>query len=74
MGQESSSLTMSLYALMGSCVMDTTDNIKVITVDIPDVFIKRDWSQDDYPRYIMFERILIDMICEINPAFHDMII
>ena len=33
--EESSSPTVSLYALMGSCVMDALDDRKVITVDIP---------------------------------------
>ena len=33
--EESSSPTVPLYTLMGSCVMDTLDDRKVITVDIP---------------------------------------
>ena len=32
----SSSPTVTLYALMGLCVMDALDNRKVITVDIPE--------------------------------------
>ena len=63
--------TVSLYALMGSCVMDALDNRKVITVDIPGVFLQEDWpSQDEHPGYIMFEGIMVDMICEINPSYH----
>ena len=38
--EKSSSPTVSLYALMGSCVMDALDNRKVITVDIFGVFLQ----------------------------------
>ena len=38
--EESSSPTVSLYALMGSCLMDAMDNRKVITVDIPGAFLQ----------------------------------
>ena len=40
--EESSSPTVSLYALMGSFMMEALDNRKVITVDIPDVFLQGD--------------------------------
>ena len=36
--EESSSPTMSLYALMSSCVMDALDGRKLITVDIPGAY------------------------------------
>ena len=38
--EESNSFTMSLYALMGSCVVDALDDGKVITVDIPGAFLQ----------------------------------
>ena len=37
--KESSSPTVSLYARMSSCLMDTMNNGKVKTVDIPGVFL-----------------------------------
>ena len=40
--EESSFPTVSLYALMGSCVMDALDDRKVITVDIPGAFLQGD--------------------------------
>ena len=40
--EESSSPTVSLYALMGSCVMDTMERRKLITVDIPGAFLQGD--------------------------------
>ena len=60
--EESSSPTVSLYAIMGSCLMDTIDNKKVITVDIPGAFLLGDWPQDKHPGYIMFEGIMVNMI------------
>ena len=47
---------------------------KVKTVDIPDAFLQEDWPQDAHPGYIIFGIIMVDMICKINLAFHDMII
>ena len=69
--EESSLPTMSLYALMGYCVMDGIDRRKVITVNIHGAFLQGDWPQDEHPGYIMFEGIMVDRICEINPAYHD---
>ena len=40
--EESSSPTVSLYALVDSCVMDVLDDRKVITVDIPGAFLQGD--------------------------------
>ena len=39
--EESSSPIVSLYALMGSCVMDVLDDRKVITVDISRAFLQK---------------------------------
>ena len=72
--EESSLSTVSLYALMGSCLMDAMDGRKVITVDIPGAFLQRDRPQDEHPGYIMFEGIMVDMIYEINTSYYDKII
>ena len=37
--EESSSPTVSLYALMGSCIIGDTDDWEVITVYIPGAFL-----------------------------------
>ena len=50
------------------------DGRKVITVDIPGAFLQGDWPQDEHPGYIMFEGIMVDMICEIDPSYHSNII
>ena len=72
--EESSSLTLSLYALMGSCLIDTLDRRKVITIDIPGAFLQDVWPQDEHPGYIMFKGTMVDMICKIDPSYHDMVI
>ena len=59
---------------MGSCLMDAMDSRKVITVDIPGVFLQGDWPQDEHPGYIMFEGIMVDIVCKIDPSYHDKII
>ena len=72
--EESSSPTVLLYALMGSYLMDATDNRKLITVDISGAFLQGDWPQDEHPGYIMFEEIMVDMSCKIDPSYHNKII
>ena len=72
--EESSLPTVSLYALTGSCVMDVLDDMKVITVEIPGAFLQGGWPQNKHPGYIMFEGIIVDMICEIDPSYHKNIV
>ena len=72
--EESSLPTVSLYALMGPFLMDAMDERKVITVNIPGAFLQGDWPQDEHPGYIMFKGIMVDMICEIDPSYHDKVI
>ena len=72
--EESSSPTVSLYDLMGSCLMDAIDGRKFITVDIHGAFLQGDWPQGEHPGYIMFEGIMVDMICKIDSSYNDKII
>ena len=60
--EESRSPTVSLYALMGSCVMDAIEGRKVVTVDIPEAFLQGDWPQHEHLGYIRFEGEMVDMI------------
>ena len=71
---ESRSPTVSLYALMGSYVMDAIEGRKVVTVDIPGAFLQGDWPQHEHPGYIRFEGEMVDMICEIKPSYKSKII
>jgi hypothetical protein len=43
---ESSSPTVSMYALMTSCLMDAIKERKVATCDIPGAFLQADWPAD----------------------------
>ena len=72
--EESSSPTVSLYALMGSCVIDALDDRKVIMVDIPGASLQGDYPQDKHSGYIMLEGIMVEMICEIDPSYHKNVI
>ena len=72
--EESSSPTVLLYALMGLCLMDAIDRRKVLTGNIPGAFVQGNWPQDEHHGYIMFKGIIVDMICEIDPSYHDKVI
>ena len=72
--EESSSFTVSLYTLMGACVMNALDNRKVIIVDIPGAFLQGDWLQDEHPGYIRFEGIIVEMICKIDSSYYKNVI
>ena len=37
-------------------------------------FLQGDWQQDEHPRYIVFEGIIVDMICKIDSSYHDKVI
>ena len=51
--------------------MDAMEWRKVITVDIPGAFQQGNWPQDKHPGYIMFEGIMVDMTCGIDPTYID---
>ena len=72
--EESSSPTVSLYALMKSCVMDALNDRKVLTVDIPGAFLQGEWPQDKHPVYIMFKSILVGMFCETDQSCYKNVI
>ena len=55
---------------MGSCVMDALDNRKVIATNIPGEFLQGDWQQDDYPGYIMFGGVMVEIICELDLSYY----
>ena len=46
--EESSSPTVSLYALIGLCVMDVMGGRKVITIVMPGAFLQGNWPQDEH--------------------------
>ena len=72
--EESSSPTVSIYALFGSCVIDALDERSVITIDIPGAFLQGIWPQDQHPGYLKFEGVMVDMLCQIEPSYQEYII
>ena len=62
---QSSSPTVSLYVLMGSYVMD------IMECQYSGVFLQGDQPQDEYPGYIMFNGLMVGMICELDPSCRD---
>jgi hypothetical protein len=65
---ESSSPTVSIYALMTSCLMDALEGRKVATCDIPGAFLQADWPADR-DCYLKFEGAMVSMICDIDPKY-----
>jgi hypothetical protein len=65
---ESSSPTVSIYALMTSCLMDAIEGRKVATCDIPGAFLQADWPAER-DCYIKFEGAMVSMICDIDPKY-----
>jgi hypothetical protein len=66
---DSGSPTVSIYALMASCLMGAIDERKVVTCDIPGAFLQADWpaDQDCYLK-------LVDMICQIDYKYNKNVI
>ena len=62
---ESSSPTVSTYALFISCAMDAMEGRQVVTCDIPGAFLQADWPEDNNC-YLKFEGLMVKMICEID--------
>jgi hypothetical protein len=70
---ESSSPTVSIYALMTSCLMDALEGRKVATCDIPGAFLQADWPADR-DCYLKFEGAMVSMICDIDPKYKSNIV
>lgn len=45
--EESSLPTVSAHALMALCLMDAMKRRKVVTINLPGVFLQADWPEDD---------------------------
>jgi hypothetical protein len=65
---KSSLPTVSIYALMTSCLMDAIEGRKVATCDILGVFLQVDWPKDK-DCYLKFEVAMVSMICGIDPKY-----
>ena len=65
--EESSSPTVSIYALMAMCAINSIENRHVVTCDIPAAFLQAKWPKDK-PTYLRFDGIMVDMLCEIDSS------
>ena len=63
--EESSSPTVSIYALIAMCAINSIENKHVVTCDIPGAFLQAKWPKDK-PTYLRFDGIMVDMLCEID--------
>ena len=48
--------------------MDTMEGRQVVTYNIPGAFLQADWPEDN-AYYLKFERLMVKMICKINPNY-----
>ena len=65
---ESSSPTVSLYALFISSVMDAMDERQVVACDNTGTFLQSNLPKDNHC-YLNFEGLMVNMICEIYPWY-----
>lgn len=67
--EELSSLTVSAYVLMASCVMDTIEEQLVIACDMPGAFLQGYWPQERGKEcHLKFENIRTDAMHKIEPS------
>jgi hypothetical protein len=70
---ESSSPTVSIYALMTSCLLDAIEGRKAATCDIPGAFLQAGWHADR-DCYLKFEGAMVSMICNIDQNYRNNIV
>ena len=70
---ESSSPTVSTYALMTTCLFDAIETRKVVTCDIPAAYLSAKWP-DDVECTLKFEGAMVKLITEIEPRYEPYVI
>jgi hypothetical protein len=70
---ESSSPTVSIDAIMTSCLMDAIKGRKVATCDILGAFLQVEWPAER-DCYLKFEGAMVSMICDIDPKYKQNIV
>ena len=69
--EESSSPTVSIYALICHCAISAIEGRKVVTADILAAYLQSEWPKDKYPTYLRFKGEMVKMICKINPKYEE---
>ena len=71
--EELSSPTVSLNALMATCIMNVMKGRKINTIDIPGAFLQELWQKGN-DCYAKFEGIMVEIICRINKSYKKCVI
>ena len=71
--EEASPPIVLIYALFASCAINAIEKREVVTCDIPRAFLQSDWPEDK-PTYLKFDRIMVDMLVEIDPSLKQHVI
>ncbi len=66
--EETSSPTVSTYALFCHCIIAAIERCTVYTCDICGAFLQSPWPEDKLT-YLRFTRLMVDMICKIDPKY-----
>lgn len=66
--KESSSPTVSTYALFILYAIDTIEGHKVVICDNPGAFLQTNWPEGNYCN-LKFGDLIVKMICNINPSY-----
>ena len=66
--EESFSPTVSLNALIVTCIIDAIEERKITTVDIPGAFLQALWPKGN-DCYVKFEGVMVDIICKIDKKY-----
>ena len=70
---ESSAPMVKVHALFISCMIDAIEGRSVAITDIPGAFLSADWPKSAPPCYLKYEGIMVDLICQIVPAYRKLI-
>ena len=68
--EEASSPTVSLYALMISCLIDAIEERDVATCDIPGAFLQTDMP-DGEDVYIRLDGTMAELLCRLDPKVYE---
>ena len=71
--EESTTPTISLHALMATCLIDALEGRQTMTVDINGAFLQAS-LEDGKDDYVRFTSEMVDMLCRIDLSYQDQII
>ncbi|VEU41596.1 unnamed protein product [Pseudo-nitzschia multistriata] len=67
--EDATSPTVSLYALILSCLIDAIEQRNVATADIPGAFLQTEMP-DDENVYIRLDRMMAELLCRVDPKLY----